>query len=140
MKNGYRIDYTTGTVVITKKFNGIASKNISSIESKILRELQQVGLTITVAQTKPRAKTPTRVTYQKMETYINCLDDGEVWLPRFEGIKEEAKSKKNPYEEVREWFMKNFPEYSTETPVLNEKGKVIHGCVETEEKILPIAE
>lgn len=126
----YKIDFATGIVTITKKFHK-ESQEFGSTAFNMMKELRSMGMQIVVREEKERKACPTRLTYAQMEIFISCLDDAEKWLPIFEGVKEASVATKNRYNFVRQWFLKNFPDF-TEEHSFTEDGKICHAPLSEE--------
>lgn len=123
---GYKVDFINNTITITKDFYK-KSQSIGTPEFYKMKQLAGLGFKVMTREKQERRACETRITFQKMENYIKCLDDGEKWMQQFAGAKEEAKSKKNGYQFVREWFFEAFPDY-LEQHAYNEEGKIIHAA------------
>lgn len=118
---GYKIDYTTNTITVTKKFMEDAGI-IGTPAFITMKELRQMGMTITVKETAPRKNN--KITYAQMVQYISCVENSTLYMAQFNAIREEAKSKNNPYNRVLEWFNQTFPCFY-DMPEFNAKNEVI---------------
>ena len=111
---GYKIDFTTNTVVMNYKF-AEASEKYGSPEYRLLQSIKNDFPDIQVCVQSGREQKTTRYnkrfTYKNMENYINCFDNSEVLLKRFETVKKMSKTLKSPYKFVCDWFVAQFPEY-----------------------------
>ncbi len=119
--NGYKIDYTTNTITVTKKFMEEAGV-IGTSAFSTMKELRQMGMTISVKETAPRKNN--KITYAQMVQYISCVENSTFYMAQFNAIREEAKSKNNPYNRVLEWFNQTFPCFY-DMPEFNAKNEVI---------------
>lgn len=119
--NGYKIDYTTNTITVTKKFMEEAGI-IGTSAFSTMKELRQMGMNITVKETAPRKNN--KITYAQMVQYISCVENSTLYMAQFNAIREEAKSKNNPYNRVLEWFNQTFPCFY-DMPEFNAKNEVI---------------
>lgn len=119
--NGYKIDYTTNTITVTKKFMEEAGV-IGTSAFSTMKELRQMGMTIAVKEIAPRKNN--KITYAQMVQYISCVENSTLYMAQFNAIREEAKSKNNPYNRVLEWFNQTFPCFY-DMPEFNAKNEVI---------------
>ena len=119
--HGYKIDYSTNTITVTKKFMEDAGI-IGTPAFNIMKELRQMGMTIAVKETAPRKNN--KITYAQMIQYISCVENSTLYMAQFDAIREEAKSKNNPYNRVLEWFKDTFPCFY-DLPEFNAKNEVI---------------
>lgn len=123
--NPYKIDFTTKTLTITKAFSD-ACADPNSEEYKILTQFQKDirGLKIV----RKTHKTPTKyrnasgetthcnqfknLTYENMERFMNTFTNREEYLKVYNFLRYEAGSiQTSAFKTVREWFVKQFPEY-----------------------------
>lgn len=118
---GYKIDYTTNTITVTKKFMEEAGI-IGTPAFSTMKELRQMGMTIAVKETAPRKNN--KITYAQMIQYISCVENSSLYMAQFDAAREEAKSKKDTYNRVLLWFNKTFPCFY-EMPEFNAKNEVI---------------
>ena len=108
--NGYDIDWNRNTFIMTKRFAERASQ-IGTDEYEKMMEMRANGFHIVEKYYRPRKACPTRLTYKKMSNYIATLPDSKKWFTELNNVIEESKSFPNPYEHVRQWFMKTFPKH-----------------------------
>lgn len=129
---GYEIDFTTNTLYMNYKF-AEASGEYGTPEYKLLQKIRKDLPDIKVVKRAGRnAKTCNankRLTYANMESYIKGQTEMNVdeLLYLFELTKIESKCAKSPYAFVRDWFVKQFPNYK-ECKILKD------------DKIIPFAE
>ena len=113
------INYTTHTIMMTKKFAKAAEK-FGSEEYKNLQEARRdnPNFKIVVVSRKTTTKKDTYkgLTYSYMETYIKAHDDDQHSImaeyEMLRGISEAAKealAKPCSYNEVKTWFLKTYP-------------------------------
>ena len=127
---GYEIDFTTNTLFMNYKF-AEASTQYGTPEYKLLQNIKNDLPNIRIVKRAGR-KTKTcnankRLTYANMESYIKVQDNADELMVAFVIAKEESKNKPSPYAFVRDWFVKQFPNYK-ECKILKE------------DKIIPFAE
>jgi len=113
------INYTTHTIMMTKKFAKAAEK-FGSEEYKNLQEARRdnPNFKIVVVSRKTTTKKDTYkgLTYSYMETYIKAHDDDQHSImaeyEMLRGISEAAKealAEPCSYNEVKTWFLKTYP-------------------------------
>ena len=111
---GYEIDFTTNTLFMKYKF-AEASTQYGTPEYKLLQNIKNDLPNIKIVKRAGR-KTKTcnankRLTYANMESYIKVQDNADELMAAFVIAKEESKNKPSPYAFVRDWFVKQFPNY-----------------------------
>ena len=111
---GYEIDFTTNTLFMNYKF-AEASTQYGTPEYKLLQNIKNDLPNIKIVKRAGR-KTKTcnankRLTYANMESYIKVQDNADELMAAFVIAKEESKNKPSPYAFVRDWFLKQFPNY-----------------------------
>lgn len=123
---GYEIDFTTNTFYMNYKFEKQA-KDVFSKEYEILQKVQKDFPDIKVMTRAGRKQTTCnankRLTYKNMQDYIMAQDNYEPLLASFMLARIESKCAPSPYAFVRDWFVKQFPNYQ-ESKVF-EHNKVI---------------
>ena len=113
MKQNYKMDFTTNTLTITKDFEQKAL-NPTSNEYGILLRLK--------ADFKKNPKAG--LTYDKMVKFLSCQVNSALLLNEFTEVREYSKAQKNPYQFVKEWFLREFPYYDA-IPKFDKEGKMI---------------
>ena len=112
---GYSIDFAEGTITMNFKFQK-AAQNFGSPEYKRLKALiaDFPEFTVVVSAGKKITSTrPTkRLTYENMEKYIGTYENADELLEQFENVKEKSAPIASPYKYVRDWFVKQFPNYN----------------------------
>ena len=128
---GYEIDFKTNTFYMNFKFYEKVSKDIFSKEyeiyQKICKDFPQMKLVTRAGRKTKTCNANKRLTYANMESYIKVQDNADELMAAFVIAKEESKNKPSPYAFVRDWFVKQFPDY--------QECKVFE-----REKIIPFAE
>ena len=111
---GYEIDFTTNTLYMNYKF-AEASGEYGTPEYKLLQKIRKDLPDIKVVKRAGRnAKTCNankRLTYKNMQDYIMAQDNYEPLLASFMLARIESKCAPSPYAFVRDWFVKQFPNY-----------------------------
>ena len=122
MKNGYKINFVSGTIILTKAFCTQASEKGSEAYNTLMglkNELPHMRFITRNAPRKTRG-----LTYEKMKKFIACQNDSDVLLIEFEKVKELAKGQGgNAYQNVKRWFMQTFPNYK-DIPSFDEVGNL----------------
>ena len=108
MNKPYAIDFTTNTVTVTKKFLE-ATQMIGTPEFNTMMQIREMGMTIITKA--PAKKKNTKLTYDKMQKYINLLDEAEKYQAEFERVQIESLAYDSSYAYVLKWFKKTFPSY-----------------------------
>ena len=111
---GYKIDFTSGTIIVNYKF-AEASEKYGSPEYRLLQTIKKDFPDFQVSVKSGREQKTTRynkrLTYKNMEKYIGCFENSDVLLKRYETVKKMSKPLKSPYKFVCDWFVAQFPEY-----------------------------
>lgn len=130
MKKGYEIDFATNTLYMNYQF-AKATKEYNTEEYKILKNITtdfpNINVVIKAGRKQTTCNANKRMTYANMESYIKVQDNADELMAAFVIAKEESKNKPSPYAFVRDWFVKQFPNYK-ECKILKE------------DKIIPFAE
>ena len=111
---GYEIDITTNTLYMNYKFAN-AAKDVFSKEyeiyQKICNDFQNIKVIVRAGRKTKTCNANKRLTYANMESYIKVQDNADELMAAFVIAKEESKNKPSPYAFVRDWFVKQFPNY-----------------------------
>ena len=118
---GYKIDYMTNTITLTKKFETEAGE-IGSDAFKAMTVLRGLGMTFVVKESKPRKSN--NITFRQMTQYIQLVENSAYYMEQFEMIRIEAACQKNPYQRVLTWFKETFPNFR-DLPEFNGENKII---------------
>ena len=114
---GYKIDWTTRVVTMTKKFAEEANEYGTPAYNTV-NGFRKDGFQLAVKKTEKRKACPTRLTFKQMEQYLSCLTNADDHIAALHAIMGVAKAQKNQYEHVRQWFLQNYPNFR-EIPKLN---------------------
>ena len=117
MTKAYEINWSTNTITMTKKFAAEASA-YGTQAYNMLMDVRAKGFNIVVKESTPRKACPTRITFKQMETILSCMDFADERLEQLHAVMDAGKGQKNQYEYVREWFLRNYPNFA-EIPVLD---------------------
>ena len=111
---GYEIDFATNTLYMNYKFAN-AAKDVFSKEyeiyQKICNDFQNIKVIVRAGRKTKTCNANKRLTYANMESYIKVQDNADELMAAFVIAKEESKNKPSPYAFVRDWFVKQFPNY-----------------------------
>lgn len=111
---GYEIDFTTNTLYMNYKF-AEASSEYGTPEYKLLqnirRDLPNIKMVKRAGRKQTTCNASKRLTYANMEEYIRVQDNADELMAYFEIAKAESKKENSPYAFVRDWFVKQFPNY-----------------------------
>ena len=111
---GYEIDFTTNTLYMNYKF-AKAAKEYGTEEYKILqnicKDLPNIKMVKRAGRNQTTCNANKRLTYNNMQDYIMAQDNYEPLLASFILAKIESKCAPSPYAFVRDWFVKQFPNY-----------------------------
>ena len=117
----YKIDYTTNTITLTKKFATEAGI-LGTDAFKTMAALRGLGMTFVVKESKPRKSS--NITFKQMKRYIQLVENSSHYMEQFEMIRIEAVCQKNPYQRVLTWFKETFPNFR-DLPEFNGENKII---------------
>ncbi len=127
----YKIDWKTNTFTMTKKFAAEAN-DYGSEAYNILMDVRGKGFHIAVRQPAERKACPTRITFKQMEIILSCMDYADERLEQLHAVMAAGKGRKNQYEYVRRWFLRNYPNFN-EVPTLDINCRIVAPRV----KLLP---
>ena len=118
----YKMDLTTQTLYISKEFQR-AALSANSEESEIVKQCRNLCPNLKIRQLPPSKNRNQKrgLTYAKMEHYIGLFDNAAELLESYRIVKEAAKSQRNPYQYVYDWFMMNFPDFYEMPNIVNGK-------------------
>ena len=118
---GYKINYASNVITVTKKFVEDAGV-INSAAFNEMKELRTMGMLIQIKEAKAH-RTP-KITYRQMIRYIECVENSAHYMARFEAVRAEAQTKRNTYHRVLQWFIQTFPNFYA-MPEFNADNEVI---------------
>lgn len=111
---GYKIDFTTNTLIMNYKFAAAASVYGSeeyNIRKSILNDFPNLSVIVKSGREQKKPRYNKRLTYENMEKYINTFANANELLSRFETIKAKSAPLACPYKYVCDWFNAQFPTY-----------------------------
>lgn len=136
MANGYKIDFTTNTVIMNctfaKKANEYGSDEYNILKG-IREDFPQISVVVKKGREQKKANKNKRLTYDNMRSYISVLDNSDELLDAFEGVIALSAAQKSPYKFVSDWFKDQFPKYK-EMPVYKDGQLSVKGSEEVGEK------
>lgn len=122
---GYKIDFTTNTIVMNYKF-AAASKEYGTPEYKLVKDIladfPTMKTVVKAGREIKSARPNKRLTYANMEKHISAYANADELQLIFETVKTLSKPLSSPYKYVSDWFVAQFPNYK-ELPVF-ENGKM----------------
>ena len=126
--NECKINFTANTITISKSFADAAS-NPNSVECEKLSKLQAAYPGMRIVNKTHRFPSKANVnkglTYERLERYINLYENAAELIDKYKAVKEIAATQKSPYKFIRDWFMKQFPDYG-KLPDINSNGKILY--------------
>ena len=117
-----QINHSTRTINVTATFKRAASiygTEACNLLSEILKAFP--GYNVVCATPRKSTAKKVKLTYKKMEKYISCLRNGEVYLEIFKKVKAFAAVQDGAYFIVSSWFNTCFPDYGC-VPEFDEDG------------------
>ena len=127
-QKGYKIDYSTNTLIMNYKF-AKSAQDFGSPEYVLLKSLKTdfpMMKTITKAGRKiDTTRLTKRLTYVNIEEHIKAYCNSEDLLENFELAKQLSKPLASPYKYVRDWFYTQFPDYGDSVKSLYNTAKNI---------------
>lgn len=121
----YEINFATKTIIVTKKFLRDASQ-MGTEAFQTMNDLLALNMPI-VEREIHRKKTGPMWSFERMEFYLNHVENGEEYWKKYEAIKGNSRAM------VWAWFKKTFPHYN-KIPVLNENNEYMVHPAEYEKK------
>ena len=116
---GYKIDFSTNTVKVNHKF-AKASAQVGTLEFEVAEIIRQKFPAMRFVEVSGRKNKTCHhdkyLTYEFMAEYISVQDNAAEMMAIFEIKKIEAKAQPSRYAYVREWFIRQFPDYRDAYP------------------------
>ena len=108
---GYKLDFTTNTMIVNYTFDA-ASSEYGSPEYQLLKKIRadfpNMKIVVKSGREKKTANKNKRLSYENMEKYISAYENSDELLDVFETVKILSKSEKSPYKYVCKWFAEQF--------------------------------
>ena len=112
---GYRFDFASNTFYMNYKFYKKASTDVFSEEYEIHQKIKQdhpnVKTVVRAGRKQTTCNASKRLTYANMEEYISAQPNADELMAYFVIAQKESKKENSPYAFVRDWFVKQFPNY-----------------------------
>ena len=96
MKNGYKMNFVTNTLTITNGFNRRANDD-NTDEYRIINKLRQDCPSLRIVFCTPKRKKTSRLTYEKMMSFIGCQRDAAKLLQEFNTVRDFSRAQPSPY-------------------------------------------
>ncbi len=126
-KKGYKVLFTSNTVIMNKKFAAAAAL-CGSAEYKILKQIKkdfpQMQEQIVSGRERKSTAVNTRLTYENMERYIMAYENAEELMEVFYTVRALSLPLASPYKYVSDWFKAQFPDYKQSPMFDQEDGKL----------------
>lgn len=125
MKNGYKIDFASGTIFVTKAFMKEAETYNSNAYNIIMTlKLDLPNMRVVVQERNRKSRKRDNLTYANMLRFINCQNNAEVLIKEFVKVRDLASGQGgNAYQNVKRWFLQTFPNYK-DIPSFDEAGNL----------------
>ncbi len=114
MTKGYKIDFTTNTLIMNYKFAAAASvygSEAYNIRKSILDDFPSFSVIVKSGREQKKPRYNKRLTYKNMKKYIGTFANSEELSTRFEIVKTKSAPLACPYKYVCDWFNAQFPQY-----------------------------
>ena len=112
--NGIKVDYINKKIVLTKAFVK-AMENMNSEEFRtycaITERFPKFEVLGRTHRSPSKPNKNKRLTYENMERYISVFDNADELLADYYTVIELSKAQTSRYHYVRDWFVKQFPDY-----------------------------
>ena len=123
---GYKLDFTSNTMVMNYKF-AAAAEEYGSDEYNLMKQIQKdfpnMSIVVRSGREQVTPRKNKRLTYENMKKHISVYENAQELLDMFESVKALSATVASPYKYVSDWFVKQFPDYG-KTPSLKD-GKII---------------
>lgn len=124
----YRYNCLTNTITLSRAFVRQA-ENTESEEYKFIRRMREEipGLVVVRQQKQThRRSSSANLSVKTMKDYICCVRNSEERLAELESVVTASRLQEHPLRYIREWFIKNYPNYDS-IPVFDEEGFLLPG-------------
>ncbi len=110
----YKIDHINHSIQLTKAFEEAAAR-CGSEEYELLRKLRddfpEMKIVRKPRRTQKKAEPNRNLSYANMELYMSVFANAEELQAQFEIVKAMSKGQPSPYKYVKDWFVRQFPDY-----------------------------
>jgi len=97
----YKINWKTNTIYVSKRLQDAANQ-MGTNEFDTMRRLQELNMPIEYQEIHRKPKYP-KWKYEKMEMYLDKVENAEVWKKKYYALKDTSS-----HGEVWSWFRKTF--------------------------------
>ena len=94
MKRDYFVDFSKNIITVSRSFFEEAAKDTESAAHQKMLELRALGMNIKIAAKKRSKKG--RLSYDKMQKFIDRLVDAKVYQDEFEAVRKVSKARRIP--------------------------------------------
>ena len=106
--NGYKIEYATKVIIITRKFAKAAGV-LGSPEFKIMQQLRaefpDFDFQYKTIEKNDSKNTYKNLTVDEMKKYLATREDSKVTLSEFEKVRKLTENKQGKYALIKKWFL-----------------------------------
>ena len=124
MAKNYKLNHATMTITFAKKFLARVESGDGDAYAEYVRLCNDFSRMTIVEKPKQHRTNKTQIGYAKMERFIECHYNADMYMKMFEDVKKVSLSQQSAYNYVRNWFMMTFP-YYREMPRMDEDGYII---------------
>lgn len=112
--SGYKIDFTTNTLIMNYKFFA-ASQQYGTPENKLVKSITtdfpNLSISVEKGRNPKKAHCRKRLTYANMAKHMEAYENSDELLTAFERVKMLSKPLASPYAYVADWFNLQFKDY-----------------------------
>ena len=112
---GYNVDFVNETITINYKFQKAAMVYGSAEYNRLkalIADFPTFKVQVLAGKVITKARPTKRLTYKNMEIYIGTYENADKLMRQFDRVKAESHPLASPYAYVRDWFVKQFPNYN----------------------------
>ena len=125
MAKGYKINFTTNTIIMNYTFAAAAAEYGSEeyhILRKILLDFPEMKKVVKSGRNRRTPMKYKNLTYDNMVSFIKTFENSEELLHDFNIVRTRSNVGPNRYKYVREWFVSQFPNY-LDVPTFHKENK-----------------
>lgn len=123
MNKHFSYNFVAKTIIGSKRSISRANKGLSPEYAELtqmLAEHPDFRVAEKIINQNENKKTYSKLTFERMETYISLLPNAKEKLIEFEAVKKIAEARGAKYPLTKKWFLTQFPEYKESEIVCNE--------------------
>ena len=116
MERKFRFDFVEKTIVGSKRSIEKANKGLDPEFGELSKMLEaQPTFKVVVKQINAKEGKDTHkgLTYKRMESFINLLDNKEELMSEFRAVKKYGDTCGSAYPSTKKWFLDTFPQFRT---------------------------